>query len=56
MHNVSAHTVAGSTLPLVQLNKDEETGNCYNPFEHRKVIHPTTWVNRLLCQCMEYEK
>ncbi len=41
MHNVSAHTVAGSTLPLVQLNKDEETGS-YNPFEHRKVSHPTT--------------
>lgn len=41
MHNVSAHTVAGSTLPLVQLNKDEEAGN-YNPFEHRKVSHPTT--------------
>lgn len=41
MHNVSALTVAGSTLPLVQLNKDEEAGN-YNPFEHRKVSHPTT--------------
>ncbi|KAG4075037.1 hypothetical protein HA402_014436 [Bradysia odoriphaga] len=41
MHNVSAHTVAGSTLPLVQLNKDEEIGS-YNPFEHRKVNHPTT--------------
>lgn len=41
MHNVSTHTVAGSTLPLVQLNKDEEAGN-YNPFEHRKVPHPTT--------------
>lgn len=41
MHNVSSHTVAGSTLPLVQLNKDEEIGS-YNPFEHRKVAHPTT--------------
>lgn len=41
MHNVSTHTVAGSTLPLVRLNKDEEA-NHYNPFEHRAVAHPTT--------------
>lgn len=41
MHNVSTHTVAGSTLPLVRLNKDEES-NSYNPFEHRKVANPTT--------------
>lgn len=40
MHHVSVQTVAGSTLPLVALNKDEEACD-YNPFEHRKVPHPT---------------
>lgn len=31
----------GSTLPLVKLPRDEEASD-YNPFEHRKVTHPTT--------------
>lgn len=31
----------GSTLPLVKLPRDEESCD-YNPFEHRKLTHPTT--------------
>lgn len=31
----------GSTFPLVKLPRDEESCD-YNPFEHRKVTHPTT--------------
>lgn len=30
----------GSTFPLVKLPRDEESCD-YNPFEHRKVSHPT---------------
>lgn len=41
MNDVPVQTVAGSTLPLVQLPRDEEACD-YNPFEHRKVAHPTT--------------
>lgn len=41
MNDVSVQTVAGSTLPLVQLPRDEESYD-YNPYEHRKVAHPTT--------------
>lgn len=41
MNDVPVQTVAGSTLPLVQLPRDEEAFD-YNPFEHRKVAHPTT--------------
>lgn len=42
MNDVPVQTVAGSTLPLVQLPRDEESFNDYNPYEHRKVPHPTT--------------
>lgn len=32
----------GSTVPLVELpSKDAELGD-YNPFEHRKLSHPTS--------------
>lgn len=41
MNDVPIQTVAGSTLPLVKLPCDEESLD-YNPFEHRKVSHPTT--------------
>lgn len=41
MNDVNVQTVAGSTLPLVQLPRDEESYD-YNPYEHRKVPHPTT--------------
>lgn len=41
MNDVPVQTVAGSTLPLVQLPRDEEAFD-YNPFENRKVAHPTT--------------
>lgn len=34
----------GSTFPLVKLPRDEESCD-YNPFHHRKVSHPTTWVH-----------
>ena len=54
MHNVSTTTVAGSTLPLVQLNKDEEAGS-YNPFEHRKVAHPTTYAqSSIYSECVSF--
>lgn len=35
----------GSTFPLVKLPRDEESCD-YNPFEHRKVSHPTKWVQQ----------
>ncbi|XP_050333136.1 proton-coupled amino acid transporter-like protein CG1139 isoform X2 [Bactrocera neohumeralis] len=43
MVDVPAQQAAGSTLPLVLTRKkgDEEDVN-YNPFEHRKVDHPTS--------------
>ena len=41
MNDVPVQQVAGSTLPLVELSKDEEAGD-YDPFEHRKVAHPTS--------------
>ncbi|XP_055708651.1 proton-coupled amino acid transporter-like protein CG1139 isoform X1 [Phlebotomus papatasi] len=47
MNDVPVATAAGSTLPLVQLPKDEEAGE-YNPFEHRKVTHPTTDTETLV--------
>ncbi|GAB0090005.1 proton-coupled amino acid transporter-like protein CG1139 [Sergentomyia squamirostris] len=47
MNDVPAATAAGSTLPLVQLPKDEEAGE-YNPFEHRKLTHPTTNTETLV--------
>lgn len=31
----------GSTVPLVSPRVDEELGD-YNPFEHRKLEHPTS--------------
>jgi len=44
MADVPVQQAAGSTLPLVITRKkgdDSEDGN-YNPFEHRKVEHPTS--------------
>ncbi|CAB0032727.1 unnamed protein product, partial [Trichogramma brassicae] len=37
----------GSTLPLVERSNDEETES-YNPFEHRKLTHPTTDADTLI--------
>lgn len=34
---------AGSTVPLVDSpNQDAEVDDDYNPFEHRKLTHPTS--------------
>lgn len=41
MNDEPVAQVAGSTLPLVALTKDEEVCD-YNPFEHRQLSHPTT--------------
>ncbi|XP_031357706.1 proton-coupled amino acid transporter-like protein CG1139 isoform X1 [Photinus pyralis] len=38
----------GSTVPLVEIpSKDEESGE-YNPFEHRKLAHPTSDADTLI--------
>lgn len=37
-------TVVGSQLPLVIVPMHEENAD-YNPFEHRKLEHPTTYVS-----------
>lgn len=45
LNEVSVQTVAGSTLPLFEIprdDEDEEAGDAYNPFEHRKLTHPTS--------------
>ncbi|CAD7002550.1 unnamed protein product [Ceratitis capitata] len=49
MVDVPAQQAAGSTLPLVLTRKkgDEEDTN-YNPFEHRKVDHPTSDLETLV--------
>lgn len=47
MNDVPAQQAAGSTLPLVQMTRDEEAAN-YNPFEHRKVAHPTSDTETLV--------
>lgn len=47
MNEVPVASVAGSTLPLVQLPKDEEACD-YNPFEHRQLSHPTTDTETLI--------
>ncbi|CAD7081916.1 unnamed protein product [Hermetia illucens] len=47
MNDVPAQQVAGSTLPLVEIPRDEEA-NDYNPFEHRKLTHPTSDVETLV--------
>lgn len=41
MDDAPTHTVAGSTLPLVNLPRKADE-NEYNPFEHRKLTHPTS--------------
>lgn len=34
---------AGSTLPLMEIpGRDVEADEDYNPFEHRKLAHPTS--------------
>ena len=48
MNDVPVATVAGSTLPLVSLPKDEEEAEAYNPFEHRKLTHPTSDLDTLI--------
>lgn len=40
MNDVTTQSVAGSTYPLVELPRDIE--DAYNPFENRKVSHPTS--------------
>lgn len=47
MNDVPVQQAAGSTLPLVQIPRDEEA-NDYNPFEHRKLTHPTSDVETLV--------
>lgn len=47
MQDVPAQQAAGSTLPLVISrtkggSADDSEDVNYNPFEHRKVAHPTT--------------
>ncbi|XP_034935092.1 proton-coupled amino acid transporter-like protein pathetic isoform X2 [Chelonus insularis] len=37
----------GSTLPLVEKPNDEEAA-LYNPFEHRKLVHPTSDLDTLI--------
>ncbi|XP_011502343.1 PREDICTED: proton-coupled amino acid transporter 4 isoform X2 [Ceratosolen solmsi marchali] len=37
----------GSTLPLVERPNDEEA-DLYNPFEHRKLAHPTSDIDTLI--------
>ncbi|KAK0087635.1 hypothetical protein PV325_000514 [Microctonus aethiopoides] len=42
-------TVAnGSTLPLVEKPDDDEEAALYNPFEHRKLAHPTSDLDTLI--------
>ncbi|XP_012281912.1 proton-coupled amino acid transporter-like protein pathetic isoform X2 [Orussus abietinus] len=38
----------GSTLPLVQRPVDDEEAALYNPFEHRKLGHPTSDLDTLI--------
>jgi solute carrier family 36 (proton-coupled amino acid transporter) len=44
INDVPAQLAAGSTLPLVSLAQGDEIGENehYCPFEHRKVLHPTS--------------
>lgn len=37
----------GSTLPLVDRQNDEES-SLYNPFEHRRLAHPTSDLDTLI--------
>lgn len=46
--DVAAQTVAGSTLPLVGMPREDEEAGSYNPFEHRKLTHPTSDVDTLV--------
>nr|XP_029715250.1 proton-coupled amino acid transporter-like protein pathetic isoform X1 [Aedes albopictus] len=48
MSDVAAQTVAGSTLPLVGMPREDEEAGSYNPFEHRKLTHPTSDVDTLV--------
>ncbi|XP_058449870.1 proton-coupled amino acid transporter-like protein pathetic isoform X2 [Malaya genurostris] len=46
--DVPTQTAAGSTLPLVGMPRDDEEAACYNPFENRKLTHPTSDVDTLI--------
>ncbi|XP_058816791.1 proton-coupled amino acid transporter-like protein pathetic isoform X1 [Topomyia yanbarensis] len=46
--DVPTQTAAGSTLPLVGMPKDDEEAACYNPFENRKLTHPTSDLDTLI--------
>lgn len=48
-NGVSVTTSNGSTLPLVpEASTDPECGvGGYDPFQHRRVPHPTTYVRQL---------
>ncbi|XP_035772552.1 proton-coupled amino acid transporter-like protein pathetic isoform X1 [Anopheles albimanus] len=48
LNDVPVQTVAGSTLPLVDMPKDDEEAGAYNPFENRKLTHPTTDTETLV--------
>lgn len=48
MSDVPAQSVAGSTLPLVGMPRDDEEAAMYNPFEHRKLTHPTSNTETLV--------
>ncbi|EAL39229.2 AGAP009898-PA [Anopheles gambiae str. PEST] len=48
LNDVPAQTAAGSTLPLVDMIKDDEEAGTYNPFENRKLTHPTTDMETLV--------
>ncbi|XP_055640560.1 proton-coupled amino acid transporter-like protein pathetic isoform X2 [Toxorhynchites rutilus septentrionalis] len=48
MTDVPAQTAAGSTLPLVGMPRDDEEAGSYNPFENRKLTHPTTDTDTLV--------
>lgn len=43
MDNLPSDTVNDFAIPA-KSNKGEESGT-YNPFEHRKISHPTTWAH-----------
>ncbi|KAF5301877.1 hypothetical protein FQR65_LT08709 [Abscondita terminalis] len=47
-NEVPVQLANGSTVPLVEIpSKDEESGE-YNPFEHRKLPHPTSDLDTLI--------
>lgn len=42
-NDIPVEQQAGSTLPLMEIpGRDIEADEDYNPFEHRKLAHPTS--------------